>query len=171
MNRPVGNKRPVIDDAYGKFTQTTSFAGDQPQATSSEIRQLSPEDSENILASKTTKSSTLMSSKEGIFLSQQKSSYQSSASSSPLLINPKGNDKNLPVIEEELQVEEGCDNELENSRQTMQLMRQKTLQKNTAMGSPNSQFEDNKEAAVDDNTGELQLSGLQEDQFAHLEQM
>ena len=112
-----------------------------------------------------------MSSKEGIFLSQQKSSYQSSASSSPLLINPKGNDKNLPVIEEELQVEEGCDNELENSRQTMQLMRQKTLQKNTAMGSPNSQFEDNKEAAVDDNTGELQLSGLQEDQFAHLEQM
>ena len=52
----------------------------------------------------------------------------------------------------------------------MQLMRKKTLIKNTAMGSPDSKFEDNKDTAVDENTGELQLSGLQEDQFAHLEQ-
>jgi len=90
------------------------------------------------------KSSTFMSSsKEGLLLSNQKSSsssshlssssFQNSAfSSSPkqLINNVKNGsgsgDVNLAVIQEELQVEEGCDNELETNRVTLQKIRQKT---------------------------------------------
>ena len=58
-------------------------------------------------------------------LIQNKSSLGSGASSPSKQLMTKGGG-NLGVIEEELMVEEDCDNELEKSRITIQNIRQKT---------------------------------------------
>ena len=56
----------------------------------------------------------------------------------------------MPIIHEELQVEEGCDNELEKSRLTLQEIR--VTQKMSQTGSSNNTSFDNKNN--DHNKGE-----------------
>lgn len=73
---------------------------------------------------------------------------------------------NLAVIQEELQVEEGCENELENNRMTLQMIRQKTSKNN---GVASVEGDEERKLAEEDNT-EMQISGLEDDQFAHLEE-
>ena len=100
------------DAAYGNFEQLTSFA-DTPSSPDHPKNQRvdSTISSENCIASKTTKGSSLMSS--GAMLA------------SPTSPKPFNNKNNLDVIEEEnLVVEEGCENELELSRVTIQKIRQ-----------------------------------------------
>ena len=122
--------------AYGNFTTERSFL--EPQYAeiidkrSSELPIASTNTSEDIMGSKTTKGSTLMSSSNptlgssmGGTLIQNKSSLGSGASSPSKQLMTKGGG-NLGVIEEELMVEEDCDNELEKSRITIQNIRQKT---------------------------------------------
>ena len=73
---------------------------------------------------------------------------------------------NLAVIQEELHVEEGCENELENNRMTLQMIRQKTSKNN---GVASVEGDEERKLAEEDNT-EMQISGLEDDQFAHLEE-
>ena len=86
--------------------------------------------SEDIMASKTTKGSTLMSSSNptlgssmGGTLIQNKSSIGSGGSPTSPSKQLLAKGGNLGVIEEELMVEEDCDNELEKSRITIQNIR------------------------------------------------
>ena len=74
----------------------------------------------------------------------------------------------LSVIQEDVQIEEGCENELEGQRRTIQLMRQATM-KEGQTNQKKSQFITQSE--LEDRSSDLHLSGLNDEQamFGHLE--
>lgn len=57
-----------------------------------------------------------------------KSTLGSSSPTSPKNLHLKQSNANLDVIEEELMIEEGCENELENNRVTLQRIRKNNHQ-------------------------------------------
>lgn len=80
----------------------------------------------DLMASKSTKASMMSSSNTGTLLNAKStlgSSSSVSVSPKPSLKGASRADANLDVIEEELMVEEGCDNELESNRMTLQRIR------------------------------------------------
>ena len=64
-------------------------------------------------------------------------------------------------------VEEGCENELENNRVTLQKIRQKTQ---TWSGDEESKNKVITQSELEASASDMKLSGLQDDPFEHLEQ-
>ena len=121
------------DVAYRQFNPSKSFNESPSPEGKTEKHHMGSSvgadcGSEDLMASRTTKGSSLMSSSNtaGTLL-HNKSSLSSGASSSPKVTIKGAAQANLPVIEEELMVEEGCDNELESHRVTLQKIRQASM--------------------------------------------
>lgn len=109
------------DAAFAKLNQLSSF-GDQSGSPedSDKKHSASTTQSEDLMGSRSTKASLMSSSHTGTLMGAKSSTL---SVSSPTLNQGKSS-LGLHVIQEELQVEEGCENELEGQRVTLQLIRQ-----------------------------------------------
>ena len=115
----------------------------------------------------------MSSSNTGTLLNQSnKTSFNGSSVASPNVNANKQGHANLDVIEEELQIEEGNENEFESQRNTLHKIRQATSSWPDKHGDPSDKQKDNEitsselEAAAN---AELDPAELNDDQFQHLE--
>ena len=129
------------------------------------------------MASKSTKGSSLMSSSGtmGTLVNTNKSSLGSAGTSSSPMLPIRANLAHLPVIEEELQVEEGCDNEFESHRVTLQKIRQATQtwtdEKPVHDKNKNATITESELRAAQRNSADLKDLGCSDrNLFAHLEE-